>query len=303
MQRRFASPAAFRASVESRLRAHARSAGVPVVVVRRQAALERLLARLMKAAPDRWALKGGLALETRLGERARVSMDMDLDHAGEADLAREDLSEALAMDAEDHFGFTIIEGRQFSEGGINLAVRYMVECAVAGAPFERLQVDVTLQPPEVWETERALRPGLLAALGLGPIEVTLVPLERQVAEKVHALTRTYGSGKASTRVRDLVDLMLIRAFERPVAHRLDEEIQRTFAARGTHETPSRVPSPPREWALPYREEATRLSITTDLDEAHQMAAAWLDPVLSGVARGQWDPERGEWSGDDTQRGD
>lgn len=76
----FSSPANFRASVDQRLRNYARAADVPVVAVRRQASLERLMARLMKAAPDRWALKGGLALDTRLGSRARASLDMDLDH-------------------------------------------------------------------------------------------------------------------------------------------------------------------------------------------------------------------------------
>ena len=54
----FSSPANFRASVDQRLRNYARAADVPVVAVRRQASLERLMARLMKAAPDRWAPQG-----------------------------------------------------------------------------------------------------------------------------------------------------------------------------------------------------------------------------------------------------
>ncbi len=44
------------------------------------------MTRPMVTAPDRWALKGGLALDTRLGsERARASMDMDVDHDQGAD--------------------------------------------------------------------------------------------------------------------------------------------------------------------------------------------------------------------------
>lgn len=69
--RQYASPAAFRAAIDARLRAYAVRVGVPVMVVRRQAALERLMVRLMKVAPGQWALKGGLALDTRLGARAR----------------------------------------------------------------------------------------------------------------------------------------------------------------------------------------------------------------------------------------
>ncbi|MBI2403732.1 MAG: hypothetical protein HYV20_13555 [Gemmatimonadetes bacterium] len=36
----------------------------------------------------------------------------------------------------------------------------------------------------------------------------MIPLARHVAEKVHAYARTYGEGRASTRVKDLVDLVL-----------------------------------------------------------------------------------------------
>jgi hypothetical protein len=70
--REYATPAAFRAAVEAKLRERARRLGAPAFIVRRQAALERLVARLTRVAPGRWALKGGFALETRLGERARV---------------------------------------------------------------------------------------------------------------------------------------------------------------------------------------------------------------------------------------
>jgi hypothetical protein len=42
--RQYPSPAAFRAAIDTRLRNYARRVGVPVQVVRRQAALERLMA-------------------------------------------------------------------------------------------------------------------------------------------------------------------------------------------------------------------------------------------------------------------
>ncbi len=78
--RRYATPAAFRSAVEAKLRDRARRLSVPTYIVRRQAALERLIVRLARVAPDRWAVKGGLALETRLCDRARVSLDLDADY-------------------------------------------------------------------------------------------------------------------------------------------------------------------------------------------------------------------------------
>ncbi len=73
----------------------------------------------------------------------------------------------------------------------------------------------------VWDAQPAQRPGLLTDLGLGPIDLLLVPLERQVAEKLHALTRTYSGGE-TTRVRDLVDLLLVRQHEHVDAAKLRE---------------------------------------------------------------------------------
>jgi len=50
---------------------------------------------------------------------------------------------------------------------------------------------------------------LLTEFGLGPVTLALVPLERQVAEKLHVYTRT-DMGGGTTRARDLVDVLLIR---------------------------------------------------------------------------------------------
>jgi len=290
--RQYPNPAAFRAAIHTRLRSHARRVGIPVQVVRRQAALERLMARLARVAPGRWALKGGLAMDTRLPEHARASMDMDIDHVLGAAAAREDLLRAAAEDLDDHFAFALLGTEEVQEGGRRLALRYRFEASVAGVAFEPLQVDVTTLAPEVWEVEPAQRPGLLSDVGLGPIDVMLVPLERQVAEKLHAYTRRYNG--ESTRVRDLVDLVIIRLFETVDARRLRDEITRTFARRGTHPVPDRLPAPPADWARAFAGEAEVLGLPRTLAEGFELAATWLDPVLQGTAKGVWHPKRRVW---------
>lgn len=292
--REYANPAAFHASVDTRLRNYARKAGIPVQVVRRQAALERLMARLAHDSPRRWALKGGLALDTRLGQRARPSMDMDMDHIEGAAAAREDLQRASALDLKDHFAFALIGTEQVVEGGDHLAVRYRMAASLAGVPFEVIQIDVTVTAPEFWQVELAQRTGLLAAVGLGPIEVMLVPLERQVAEKLHAYTRRYNGG--STRVRDLVDFVIICLFEVVDAKDLREEITRTFARRDTHAVPDELPAPPADWARSYGEQAQASGIPKGLTDGYSLVASWLDPVLQGSVRGTWNPTRQAWVG-------
>ena len=279
--REYATPAAFRAAAETRLRERARRLSAPAYMVRRQAALERLLLRLMKVAPDRWALKGGLALETRFGEHARVSTDVDADHVHGADAARADLQRAAIEDVGDHFSFALVGSEELCDAGVGLAVRYKLDSALAGRPFEPLQVDVTIAPPDPWDAQSLWRPGLLAELGLDPFEVLLIPLERQVAEKLHACTRTYEGG-GTTRARDLVDLLLINQHEHVDAGLLQVAIQRVFHRRATHGVPDRLPPPPPALAIAFRREARGVSTVAGLEEAHQLLAQWLDPVLAEI---------------------
>ena len=293
--RQYTNPAAFRAAVDARLRQRARQQGVEAFVLRRCAALERLMVRLTTVAPGRWAFKGGLALETRLGQHARPSLDLDADHAYGAAAARADIQRAVAEDLGDYFTFVITGTEELGQGGTSLAVRYELECSVGGVRFEPLQVDVSNAPPDPWDGESARRPGLLADMGLGPVDVLIVPLERQIAEKLHAYTRQYNGG--TTRAKDLVDFVLIRNFEAVHATSLREAIQRTFACRHTHPVPDRLPPPPAELAVAYRREALAIGITTSLAEAYQLAAQWLDPVLAGTAAGTWDPGRSQWGSD------
>lgn len=96
---------------------------------------------------------------------------------------------AVTEDLGDLFAFAVVGSEDLREGGVSLAARYKRDCSLGGRPFEPLQVDVTVAPPDPWDAEPAWRPGLLAELGLGPVEVLVVPLERQLAEKLHAWTR------------------------------------------------------------------------------------------------------------------
>jgi hypothetical protein len=77
MSKIFSSPASFRQSLESRLKAIAKERAIDLQRVRRKVAFERFLARLFSVQPYPWVLKGGYALEVRFAV-ARATKDMDL---------------------------------------------------------------------------------------------------------------------------------------------------------------------------------------------------------------------------------
>jgi hypothetical protein len=74
----YGSALALRQGLEDRLLARSIETGASIDRLRRRVLLERILARLQTAEPGVWVLKGGMALEVRLGDRARVTKDIDV---------------------------------------------------------------------------------------------------------------------------------------------------------------------------------------------------------------------------------
>lgn len=73
MTARYEHPHSLRRALEDRLKTQARTSGLPLDRLRKEAAFERLLARFVVAAPEgSWALKGGLAMLARVGAHART---------------------------------------------------------------------------------------------------------------------------------------------------------------------------------------------------------------------------------------
>ncbi len=256
---------------------------------------ERVLARLVSVAPGRWLLKGGVALEYRLGYRARTTRDIDLGRNDTEEAAIGDLWAAQAYDAGDYFVFDVRRTEQFDAADdVDGAVRFHIDAELAGRRFDSVILDIGFGDAELFEPARLTPPPLLAFADIRPPEIPVLPVELHVAEKVHAYTRLYQTGP-STRVKDLIDLVLLLETEPFVASRLREALEGTFSVRGTHELPNSFPAPPERWRRPYNQLATDVGLDRDLDAAHHRAALFLDPVLTGeVTDGTWDPSAETW---------
>ena len=75
--------------------------GVPIGRLRRRVLLERIVARLEFVDSGKWVLKGGMALEVRLANRARLTKDIDLalrEEQADGDLIERRLVDALSTD-------------------------------------------------------------------------------------------------------------------------------------------------------------------------------------------------------------
>lgn len=253
------------------------------------------MARLAAAASGRWLLKGGFALDLRLGGNARATKDIDIEWRADEEELFDALIEAASCDAGYFFDFSI-ERAGTPEDRLGGSHRFRVAASLGGRSFEAFPLDVGLRREKDAKAETLTTPNLLAFAGVEPVSVPAIPLELQAAEKLHAYTRIYEGSRPSTRAKDLVELALIAGLSSVDAATLRGEIEATFARRATHALPSALPQPPDDWRTPFRRLAEAVGIPDDLRTSHGGAAALIDPVLEGaVARGTWDPEARQWT--------
>lgn len=287
---------AFRAALDQRLRNEAITANLPVMRLRKRVAFERFLARLSAAEPGSWMLKGAFALELRLGVRTRATKDIDLAGADDEQTATAQLIAAQAIDLHDHFSFDVARTAALDQAEAFRAVRYSVTAEVAGRRFEQFPVDVALNEQPTAPSERLLIPSLLDFADIQPTEMPVIALEQHTAEKVHAYTTTYGPQEQhSTRIKDLIDILLIADLASPHADRLHASLAATFSTRERQSLPTALPPPPASWASPYTRAAADIGLPADLATAHAEAATFLDPILAGTTAGRWNPTQKHWT--------
>ncbi len=269
----YESPAALRQAFDDRLRNEAMARGIDLQRLRRRAVFERMLVRLERAETGRWVLKGGMALELRLGDRARATKDLDLvlrEASHQAAEIRDLLIEALSKDPDgDGFEFrvgsaTALDVDQAGRPGW----RFPIEADLAGRLFAKVRVDVVARTEEIDSTERLRLPGLLAFVGVPTADIEVVDRAQHFAEKLHALTRTYAGERPSTRVKDLPDLILLIDDGLEPGTEVLQTTERVFASRATHPLPAELPDPPVAWGPAHAVLVEELDVSAgSVDEA------------------------------------
>jgi hypothetical protein len=285
--------AAFRQALEDRLRSQSIESGMPLVRLRKTVAFERFLARLMSAPSGDWVLKGGLALQWRLGSSTRTTQDIDLLLTRPGQDIHQVLVKAALLDLRDWFRFLV----QQPDGGVApLAggVRFPVRALLDGRLFESFHVDIAWGDPVVESVDILTAPPLLSFADITPFAILCYPLSQHLAEKVHAYTAPRATGDNS-RVKDLIDIWLMARAVSFQGTALRQSLLATFEARGTHALPERLPDPPSAWVASFREMSRGLGIKEQsLVIAMAAIRAFVDPILQGRDSGKWDLVTWKW---------
>ena len=293
---KYSTAGAFRAALEKRLQTVAKEKQVPLIRLRKLVVFDRLMARLAVIAPSRWILKGAVALNYRTGARFRTTKDLDIGRQDSEEVATEDFLAVQSLDLGDYFTFVIERTGELDPNEEDAAVRYHVTAMIAGRPFDDVTVDVGFGDPINEDPDMLLGPDLLGFADIIPSKVPALSLEQHIAEKVHAYTRKYGEENQSSRVKDLVDLVMISSAFGFKAGRLRQALRITFNTRATHELPVALAAPPVSWNVPYRKMADEVGLDRQVDVGYKQARAFLDPILSGTVANDaiWDPTLRAW---------
>lgn len=265
---RFATAGAFRRSLEDRLNQTSKNQGTDLNRLRRRVAFERLLARLFTEENPRWLLKGGYAIELRLQDIARATKDIDLcmpdptfqvlQGQNPQQVLRELLQDELVKSLDDWFIFRLgaptADLRAAPLGG----ARFPVHSHLDNRPFARFNLDVGLGDAVVSEPEWITGHQLLSFADIQPARIAMVPLDQQFAEKIHAYSFPR---EQPSRVRDLVDLVLLIENGLPESAQIIRALQATFTRRDTHSLPTQLEPPPASWREPYAALATEYNMS------------------------------------------
>ncbi len=266
----------FRRALEERLNSLAKKENADIQKLRRQVAFDRLLARLFhKGSSVPWALKGGYAMELRI-ETARTTKDIDLairetkllsgDSEKQNGAIQEELQKHASEDLGDFFLYLIgapimdLDATPYGGG------RFPVEAMMDKRLFVQFHLDVGIGDVWMEPLESITAPDWLAFANVPAPKVSAISKEQQFAEKLHAYTLPRQS-RQNSRVKDLVDLVLLIELGQLNMTRIKSALVATFERRGTHPLPKEFPDPPKDWGHPFKLLAEEAGLQYDLDRA------------------------------------
>jgi len=252
----YQSAPALRIALERRLSARSTESGVSLDRLRRRVMFERIIARIQAAEPGQWVLKGGMALEVRLRDDARLTKDVDLGLRADVNSApdlHERLIDILTVDLDhDYFIFTTGPPERLCDdsGGVP-TWRAKVSAQLADKPFGGIQLDVSPRTHELHATDRLAIPSSLAFAGIPTVEVEAVDIHRHAAEKFHGMLRDFGE-RENSRVRDLVDLTILLEHDLLEPAQMAAAVRSVWLERNNTEPPGNLPRLPESWPDRYR---------------------------------------------------
>ena len=281
----YASASAFRTAVEMRLMQIAEKEGQEIMRLRRRFTFDRFLCRVFHGETDMIILKGGYAIELRVAE-ARTTKDIDLcmKKGRGTTPSPEELHSFFQKKASLQLGdfmiFKVFPASRLLTNAVYGGSRFSVEATMAGRLFSKFSTDVSIGDGWIDDQDSLQTRDWLAFAGIPPLGFPATTIEQQLAEKIHSYTLP--RQKPNSRVKDLVDIILLTGNFKINKERLAESLKSTFKLRKTHSIPTDLSSPPAAWGKTFLTLAEESNLKMDLSEAFEHLKEFYEDTRSNL---------------------
>jgi hypothetical protein len=251
-----------RRALERRITNAAKERGTTAARLRRLVGFAVLCQTLSEAAARGiipiFFVKGGVAIELRLGLLARATRDLDIGLCAPPNQLLPLFDSALDVG----FGDFRLRRRGEARALENGAVALEIAIAYLGRPWATVDVDLAPATHD-WETD-SVPPIALAELGLeSPRSVPCLAIPAQIAQKIHALTEPDPRGRPNPRARDVLDVLLLVQRAEIDEAAVRAACERVFSERAGHAWPLTSFAFPAAWHRILAELAREVHYDTD----------------------------------------
>jgi hypothetical protein len=297
-----------RQSLGTKLANEAKSRGVAADPVRKQYIFTIFLSRIFQDPNVPWVLLGGNALLIRTGG-GRFTQDVDLAREAPWASPEDALSELRQLSSRPHHGdpfefelYSVTTHREAEPYGYGTeTAKVKARALLGGQEFESFSIDLTTRRHiDAPVDQVSLKPIIDHETLRDLPSVPTTPIEHHLADKICALYERHGhdGDEASTRYRDLADIVRIVAAIPFDAARLSTVLQRE-ASRRQMELPDKVQAPSGDWVAGFPRSAAGFAEYPreywDLNAALTFCSTCLDEILTGErTSGTWNPDHRSW---------
>ncbi|MCZ2076474.1 MAG: nucleotidyl transferase AbiEii/AbiGii toxin family protein, partial [Bryobacterales bacterium] len=161
--------------------------------------------------------------------------------------------------------------------------RFPIEARMGGRIFARFHLDAGIGDAVIQPVEAIECRDWLGFAGITAPQVQTISREQQFAEKLHAYTLSRRT--TNSRVKDLVDLALLIESGGLSPQETAAAMRVTFERRRTHEIPSALPEPPKDWQGRFQTLAQECQLEGDMDTVFSRVEEFFERMTESV-RGQ-----------------
>jgi hypothetical protein len=144
--------------------------------------------------------------------------------------------------------------------------RVSIETRLAGRTFGSISLDASPRAHELTATDRLALPNSLEFAGIPARSIETIDIHRHAAEKLHAISRTYGD-RENSRVRDLIDLVILDDHGLIDPTQLGQHVNAVWQERDSQAPPITLPPLPASWPERYQHDTAALSLDPDFPAA------------------------------------